>query len=84
MPETRIKSLPAAAFVLAKGAKLLRCESGGSDRVEFIFDDPQSSIESTAREFFSGESAPARDFYRALQDVRFAVNRTLSRKGGAR
>jgi hypothetical protein len=83
--ETTIKSLPAAAFLLAKGHKLFRYELNSYGRVDFIFDDPHSNIIVTARDFFTGESLPARDYYRTLQDVRMGVNRTLNTKsGGAR
>jgi hypothetical protein len=85
MSETTVKSLPAAAYLVAKGAKLIRCEPlGEPGRVSFIFDDPQSIVAATAASFFTGESVAARDFYRALQDVRWAVNRALNSKGGAR
>jgi hypothetical protein len=81
MPEARIKSLPAAAYAIAKGATLLRCEPSQPGRVDFILDDPHSDVTTTAREFFTGGAISARDYYRALQDARFAVNRST---GGAR
>ena len=86
MSEAKVTSLPAAAFCLAKGAKLLRCEPGQPGRVDFIFEDPESNVFQTSRDFFSGACVSARDYYRAVMDVRFAANRALpgSGKGGAR
>jgi hypothetical protein len=83
MSETTVKSLPAAAYAVAKGARLLRCELSQPGRVDFIFEDPQSNLIATARDFFTGANVSARDYYRALQDVRHAVNNVLG-KGGAR
>jgi hypothetical protein len=84
MPEARVKSLPAAAYAIAKGAKLLRCEPSQPGRVDFILEDPLSTVSTTARDFFTGGEVSARDCYRALQDVRLSVNRILDGKGGAR
>lgn len=84
MPEARIKSLPAAAYAIAKGAKLLRCEPSQPGRVDFILEDPLYNVATTARDFFTGAEVSARDYYRALQDVRLAVNRFFGDKGGAR
>ena len=80
--ESIVKSLPAAAFCLSHGCKLLRCEPVERGRVDFIFDDPQSSVAEMVTQFFVGGSVSGRDFYRAVMDVRFAAKRTLS--GGAR
>ncbi len=49
MPEANVKSLPAAAFALARGARLLRCEISQPGPVDFIFEDPRSGIAATAR-----------------------------------
>ena len=76
--ETTITSLPSAAYALAKGAKLLRCEPDQPGRVSFVFEDPQSNVSATAREFFTGSEVSARDYYRALQDIRLSTNRALS------
>jgi len=84
MSETKVSSLPAAAYAIAKGAKFLRCEAGTPGRAEFIFDDPHANVTATARDFFLGCEVSARDYYRALQDVRWAVNRVLRPNGGAR
>ena len=78
MPETKVISLPAAAYALAKGAKFLRCEPSQPGRVDFVFEDPQGDVATIAKGFYQGASLPARDYYRALQDIRFAVNHALS------
>jgi hypothetical protein len=75
MSESKVNSLPAAAYVLAKGAKFLRCEPDSPSRVDFVFDDPLSTVSDATREFFSGAALPSRDYYRALQDLRLAINR---------
>lgn len=82
MPETRVKSLPATAYAIATGAKLLRCEAIQPNRADFILETDLDSAEIT-REFFTGAEVSARDYYRALQDVRFAVKRLFG-NGGAR
>jgi hypothetical protein len=79
--EFRTMSLPGAAFLVASGFQLLRVEVASGLRFEFVFPDPSGEVEKTLDGYFSGASVPARDFYRSLQDVRFAVNRA---KGDAR
>ena len=82
---TSTTSLPAAAFAVAHGNRLPRLEPIGSDqsRFEFFFDsDPDGEISRLIRDYFNGESAPGLNFFRALQDLRFTVNR--ARHGGAR
>ena len=78
----RTTSMPAAAFLIAKGASLPRVEPTSDPRhFELLFADPDGIIGQTIAEYFRGDVAPARDFYRSLQDLRFHINRA---KGGAR
>jgi hypothetical protein len=77
--------LPAAAFAVAHGNPLPRLKAIGSDgsRFEFFFDsDPDDEIASLIRDYFKGASVPGVEFFRALQDLRFAINR--AKHGGAR
>jgi len=69
--------------VVASGHDLPRMETLGSDRFEFLFDhDTDGEIALLIRDYFKGASLPGRDFYRALQDIRGAINR--AKNGGAR
>ncbi len=82
---TSTTSLPAAAFAVAHGNPLPRLEAIGTDRsrFEFFFDnDPDGEISCLIRDYFKGEPAPGREFFRAVQDLRFAINRI--KHGGAR
>lgn len=73
-------SLPGAAFVVAHGVKMPRVEDA-MGRSKFVFeDDPR--VQRLLEDYRDGESVSGRDYYRALQDIRVAINRTKS--GGAR
>jgi hypothetical protein len=79
----RTSSMPAAAHAVACGAKLPRFEPTlDPQRFHLCFDDPDGEVSRLHNDYFLGVSTPSRDFYRALQDVRFAVNR--AKHGGAR
>jgi hypothetical protein len=73
------KSMPAAAHAAAHGHKLIRLEPAGSGHVQFIFDDPEAA--KAIQDYFDGGQVQARSFYKALQDIRGAINRT--KNGGA-
>jgi hypothetical protein len=72
-------SMPAAAHAAAHGHKLIRLEPIGSGHVQFIFEDPEA--QKTVQDYFDGGQVQARSFYKALQDIRAAINR--SKSGGA-
>jgi len=79
----RVNSIPAAAYVIAHGVSAYQLVLVAPGRVEFLFEDASGKkVETLVSRYFAGDSCCARTFYRALQDVRLAVNKTLS--GGAR
>jgi len=57
----RTSTLQIAAFV-ASGTELLRCESIGRGRCEFLFRDPQGQVAKLASQYFSGAPASALRF----------------------
>lgn len=78
----RTRSMPAAAFAVARGASLPRVEPTDDPRhFELIFSDHNGTVASAVEDFFRGNAVAARDFYRALQDIRFHINRA---KAGVR
>jgi hypothetical protein len=78
----RTSSMPAAAFAVARGAELPRVEpTADPQRFQLSFVDRDGDVTRAIADYFGGDSVPARDFYRALQDIRFTINRA---KGGAR
>ena len=80
METTRTTSMPGAAYVVCKGHGLPHIEKGADPQhFALLFD---GDVEELLSEYWGGASVPARDFYRALQDIRFAVNRV--KNGGAR
>jgi hypothetical protein len=79
------KQLAVAAFILASGVRLLRCElvEPLAGRVGFYFDATQGQVENLTDTYYSGEPISGLAFYRALGDLRLKVNRILN-SGGAR
>ena len=73
--------MPAAAFAVARGAELPRVEpTAGPQHFHLCFD--QNGVVTRAiNDYFRGASVSGRDFYRALQDIHFTINRA---KGDAR
>ena len=82
--ETHTSCLPAAAFVVCRGHNFPRIQRiGETGRFEMFFDDPNGEVKKLFAEYFHGATVPrVRDFYSALVDLRFAINRALD--GGAR
>lgn len=78
MEITKTTSMPAAAFVVAHGWPMPEFEQTSPGRFTFVFRNATKLLQG----YFSGETVAARDFYRALQEIRFAVNR--AKNGGAR
>jgi hypothetical protein len=84
-PITSTTSLPAAAFAMAHGSPLPRLVPSNIEgtRFDFVWDnDPDGEIGFLFKDYFKGESASGRDFFRALQDIRVAVN--SAKNGGTR
>jgi len=84
-PITSTTSLPAAAFAMAHGNPLPRLQAYATDKTRFAFfwdNDPDGEIAALIRDYFIGENVSGRDFFRSLQDIRGAINRT--KNGGAR
>lgn len=81
--EHRTTSLPGAAFAMARGAKLLRCELKAGDHREcrFVLDDPRGIVGTDIADYYAGDEMPASAFYSSLVELRRMVNRTLN--GGA-
>ena len=78
----RTSSMPAAAHAVACGARMPQVEqTADPQRCQLCFEDPDGAVQRSISEYFGGGAVSSRDFYRALQDVRFAINRS---KGGAR
>jgi uncharacterized protein DUF5659 len=63
----RITDLNLAAFLLARGCKLIGVESGGSSRVAFLFEVPEAEILA----FYSDETlVPPRKLLDALKNLK--------------
>ena len=75
-------SLPGAALVVAHGYDLPRIESVPGDRFQFSFNDPTGKVAALLETYFVGASVSARDYYRGLQDLRYAINRAKHTNGG--
>jgi hypothetical protein len=84
----RTNKLPQAAFLEAKGIRLLRCELTGPGRCEFLYTDPNGEVERLASAYYNGGICEAMAFYRAILDLKSAINQTTGRTfpatGGAR
>jgi hypothetical protein len=80
----RTGSLPAAAFIVASGYRIPHFEEA-SDRAVFVFPDPHGTAAQVLDDYINGEKVSARDYYRALQDIRYAMNNRAAIKAcGAR
>jgi hypothetical protein len=71
---TKTMSLPGAAFVMAHGYHLPQIELN-KGRFDFCWPDPDGKVDQLLSEYRDGDSTVARDYYRSLQDIRFAINR---------
>lgn len=75
--------MPAAAFAVAHGCSRPILEQLSPGRFRFVFEnDEDGNISRLIVAYFNGDSAPASDFYRALQSLRHVVN--VTKTGGAR
>ena len=77
-------SMPAAAFAVAHGcSRPLLEEDLSPGRVRFgVEDDRDGNISRLIVAYFNGEQASACEFFKALQNLRAAVN--ITKRGGVR
>ena len=71
--------LPFAAYLHAtRRLRFLVCQSNGSGRISFLFDDPKGEGEQFHIEFESGAECPAVSFYDSIRHLRRVMDRTGS------
>jgi len=84
----RTNRLPQAAYLSAKGIRLLNCELTGPGRCDFLYSDPTGEVERLASDYYNGGVCEAMAFYRAIIDLKSTINQTTGRTypatGGAR
>jgi uncharacterized protein DUF5659 len=68
--EYRTHDLHVAAFLMARGHRLIAVDETGRGRVAFVF----ASGREDAPKFFLGEPIPARDFAAALRTLKSALH----------
>ena len=64
-------SLPAAAYLICFGFKLVRPERQGS-KVHFVFDD-SDVLRSVVERYFADENVPAMSFFSALRSLKSVI-----------
>jgi hypothetical protein len=70
----RTRQLHQAAFLMASGAKFLRCDPNPSGNVvDLIFADPTGTIARLAEEYFRDGKCSALKFSKALTELRVAI-----------
>lgn len=75
--------MAAAAFAVAHGCARPQLEELSHARFRFVFgEDPEGRISKLILGYFNGDPAPACEFYKALQNIRHAIN--FAKQGGAR
>lgn len=81
-PAFRTEDLPLAAYLhAAHRLRFLNCEPvEGTDRVAFVFSDPDESGEKMTVEFESGAECPAAAFYDSIRHLRRVMDRTRSKE----
>jgi hypothetical protein len=69
----RTRQLPQAAFLLASGAKFLRCEPTKGRFCDLVFSDPDGKVARLAEAYWDDAPCAALSFYRALTEMRRAI-----------
>ena len=70
----RTRQLHQAAFLVASGAKFLRCDRDPNGSVvDIVFCDPDGSVEQLAENYFRDGQCSALKFSRALTELRKAI-----------
>jgi hypothetical protein len=74
------EDLPFAAFLHAsRKLRFLTCQVSGSDRVAFVFADPNNEGDHLHVNFESGAECPAASFYDSIRHLRRVMDRTRTR-----
>jgi hypothetical protein len=74
------EDLPFAAFLHAsRKLRFLTCQVSGTDRVAFVFADPNNEGDQLHLNFESGAECPAAAFYDSIRHLRRVMDRTRSR-----
>lgn len=78
----RTTSLPGAAFIHAHGFQFKLEPVDG--RFAFAFPDPNGQAATLLQDYQNNADTPSRQYYSALQSLRFAINRASGKTGGVR
>ena len=71
------EDLPFAAYLhSARKLRFLTCQVSGSDRVAFVFADPNKEGDQLHLNFESGAECPAATFYDSIRHLRRVMDRT--------
>jgi hypothetical protein len=74
------EDLPFAAYLRAsRKLRFLTCQVSGTDRVAFVFADPNNEGEQLQLNFESGAECPAAAFYDSIRHLRRVMDRTRTR-----
>lgn len=73
------EDLPFAAYLhTSRKLRFLTCQVNGTDRVAFVFADPNHEGDKLHLEFESGAECPAAVFYDSIRHLRRVMDRTRS------
>jgi hypothetical protein len=75
------EDLPFAAYLhTSRKLRFLNCQVNGSDRIAFVFADPNNEGEQLHLNFESGAECPAATFYDSIRHLRRVMDRTRSKE----
>jgi len=74
MAEFKTHSMAGAAYAVANGKRIVRCDRVDERRCVFVFDEPVAAL---VQEYFRGGEVPATLFFDAIIELRTQVNRAL-------